>query len=231
MPEVVMITGAAGNLGRAVSRFFAERGCNLILIDKAAASAELLPSACGQESLTLQADLRNAAKVEEAVRLGLAQFGRIHFLCNLAGGFRSGSPLHETSDADWDYLFDLNTRSILNTARAVVPRMVEAGGGKIVNVAAGAAEAGAAGMAAYSAAKSAVVRLTEAMAMELRQRRINVNCVLPSIIDTPENRAAMPDADAARWVAPSDLARVIGFLASEDAVAVHGAAIPVRGLS
>jgi NAD(P)-dependent dehydrogenase (short-subunit alcohol dehydrogenase family) len=109
--------------------------------------------------------------------------------------------------------------------------MLRAGSGKVVNIGAFGANKGLARMGAYTAAKAAVVRLTEAMAAELRERGINVNCVLPTVIDTPDNRAAMPDADPARWVAPADLAAVIRFLASHDARAVHGAALPVTGLS
>ena len=109
--------------------------------------------------------------------------------------------------------------------------MIVGGGGKIVNVGAYAAQRGTAQMGAYCAAKDSVIRLTEAMAAELREQHINVNCVLPTIIDTPENRAAMPDADPARWVAPEDLASVIVFLASDAARAIHGAAVPVTALS
>jgi len=109
--------------------------------------------------------------------------------------------------------------------------MLASGGGKIINVGAFTAQKGAANMGAYIAAKSAVIRLTESMAAELREKNINVNCVLPTIIDTPENRAAMPKADPQKWVAPEDLASVIVFLASPAAKAVHGAAIPVTGLS
>jgi NAD(P)-dependent dehydrogenase (short-subunit alcohol dehydrogenase family) len=162
---------------------------------------------------------------------GAARFGRIDVLCNIAGGFRMGETVHETSDENWNFLFDINARTLLNTARAVVPQMLKAGGGKIVSVAAAAAQKGAAQMGAYVASKSAVIRLTETMAAELREKNINVNCVLPTIIDTPENRAAMPKADPSRWVAPGDLASVIVFLASPEARAIHGAAIPVSGLS
>jgi NAD(P)-dependent dehydrogenase (short-subunit alcohol dehydrogenase family) len=109
--------------------------------------------------------------------------------------------------------------------------MIKEGGGKIVNVGAFSAQRGVARMGAYCAAKDAVIRLTEAMAAELREKHINVNCVLPTIIDTPENRAAMPDADPSRWVAPEDLANVIAFLASDAARAIHGAALPVSGLA
>ena len=177
------------------------------------------------------ADLLDQRKVDAVVRVAIERFGRIDVLCNIAGGFRMGTPVHATSDDDWNFMFDVNVRTLLNCVRAVVPHMIEAGGGKIVNVGAFAAQKGAAQMGAYVAAKSAVIRLTETMAAELRDRNINVNCVLPTIIDTPENRAAMPKADPSRWVAPADLANVIVFLASDEARAIHGAALPVTGLS
>jgi NAD(P)-dependent dehydrogenase (short-subunit alcohol dehydrogenase family) len=155
-------------------------------------------------------------------------FGRMDVLCNIAGGFKMGEAVHETSDETWQLMFDLNVRTLLNAVRAVVPFMVGARSGKIVNVGAFAAREGAARMGAYIAAKSTVIRLTESMSAELRGSGINVNCVLPTTIDTPQNRRAMPDADPAKWVAPADLAKTMMFLASDDARAVHGAAVPVK---
>jgi NAD(P)-dependent dehydrogenase (short-subunit alcohol dehydrogenase family) len=222
--QTVVLTGASGNLGRAVAAAFEERGANLVLLDRRAGPGDA-------KHLALAVDLLDAQAVQAAVDQAIARFGRVDVLCNIAGGFRMGSPVHETSAEDWNFLLDLNARTVLNTARAVVPRMLAAGGGKIVNVGAYAAQKGAAQMGAYIASKSAVIRLTESMAAELRSRNINVNCVLPTIIDTPENRAAMPDADPRRWVAPRELAEVIVFLASDAARAIHGAAIPVSGLS
>ena len=140
-------------------------------------------------------------------------------LCNVAGGFRMGEPVHGTSDATWDFLMNLNVRSVLHTARAVVPGIIAVGRGAIIN------------MGVYCASKSALARLTESMSAELREKGINVNCVLPTILDTPENRKDMPKADPSRWVAPSDLAEVIAFLASPAARAIHGASVPVSGLS
>ena len=221
--RTVMVTGAAGHLGRAVAKSFADLGANLVLLDL----REEAPGA----HVFLAVDLRSADSVRAAVGKALERFGRIDVLCNIAGAFRMGSPIHETKDADWDFLFDVNAKSVLHTARAVVPAMLEAGGGKIVNVGAYAAQKGAAAMGAYVASKSAVIRITETMAAELREKNINVNCVLPTIIDTPDNRAAMPQADPRRWVAPQDLAAVIVFLASDAARAIHGAAVPVNGLS
>ena len=210
--KIVMITGAKGNLGRALAEAFERRGAKVVPVD-------------------LPTNLLDQAQVDAVVQKAINDFKRIDVLCNIAGGFRMGKPVHETSDADWNFLMDLNARTVLHTVRAVVPHMIAAGGGKIVNVGAFAAQKGAANMGTYIASKSAVIRLTETMAAELREKNINVNCVLPTIIDTPQNRADMPKADPKRWVAPGDLANVILFLASDEARAVHGAALPVTGLS
>jgi NAD(P)-dependent dehydrogenase (short-subunit alcohol dehydrogenase family) len=229
--QTVVVTGAAGNLGRAVAAAFAARGASLVLVDQ---RRDVLEQAFGGETdrrMLLPTDLLDQAKVDAMATAALARFRRIDVLCNVAGGFRMGETVHETSDATWSFLFEINTRTLLNAVRAVVPHMVAGGGGKIVNVGANAAQRGVAQMGAYTASKSAVIRLTEAMAGELRERGVNVNCVLPSVIDTPENRAAMPDADPSRWVAPDDLAAVIVFLASPAARAIHGAAVPVTGLA
>jgi NAD(P)-dependent dehydrogenase (short-subunit alcohol dehydrogenase family) len=228
--KTVMVTGAAGNLGRAVADAFLARGADLVLVDL---SRESLARAFGPEDqhrLFAPADLFDPDQVGASVGEACKRFGRIDVLCNVAGGFRMGPAVHETPDADWDYLFDINVRSLLHAVRAVAPDMVRHGGGKIINVSAGAALRGSAGMGAYSASKDAVIRLTETMAAELRDKNINVNCVLPSIIDTPANRAAMPHADPKRWVAPEAIADTMLFLASDGARAIHGAAIPIIGL-
>jgi NAD(P)-dependent dehydrogenase (short-subunit alcohol dehydrogenase family) len=229
--RTVIITGAAGNLGKAVAKAFGDLGANLVLVDL---KHESLASAFGAQSdhrLFAPANLLDPSGAASVVLAALARFERIDVLCNIAGGFRMGEAVHETSDENWNFLFDINTRTLLNMARAVVPQMLAAGGGKIVNIGAFAAQKGVAQMGAYTASKGTVIRMTEAMAGELRDKNINVNCVLPTIIDTPENRAAMPKADPAKWVAPADLANVILFLASDAARAVHGAAVPVTALS
>ncbi len=226
-----MITGAAGNLGRAVAGSFLAEGAKLVLVDLHRARLEEAFGAENERRLFAPANLLKQEQVNRAVQAALARFGRIDVLCNLAGGFRMGEPVHETADENWDFLFEVNGRTLLHAVRAVVPGMIEIGGGKIVNVGAFSAQKGLALMGAYSAAKDSVIRLTEAMAAELRDKNINVNCVLPTIIDTPENRAAMPGADPSRWVAPEDLASAIAFLASNGARAIHGAALPVTALS
>jgi NAD(P)-dependent dehydrogenase (short-subunit alcohol dehydrogenase family) len=229
--RTVMVTGAAGNLGRSVADAFALRGANLVLVDLKQDALEKVFGTGNSRHLLAPTNLLEQAQVDATVQKAVGQFQRIDVLANLAGGFRMGEPVHATQDATWNFLLDLNARTLLHAVRAVVPRMLAQGGGKIVNVGAFAAQKGAAQMGAYVAAKSAVIRLTEALAAELREKNINVNCVLPTIIDTPENRAAMPKADPGRWVAPADLANVIAFLASDAARAIHGAALPVAGLS
>ncbi|MET0961935.1 MAG: SDR family NAD(P)-dependent oxidoreductase [Noviherbaspirillum sp.] len=229
--QTVMITGAGGNLGRAVARAFSEAGAKLMLVDRDCSRLEDVYGAENAQQLFAPADLLDAGQAAGAAAAAIARFGSIDVLCNLAGGFRMGPALHETPDADWNFLFDVNARTMLNMVRAVAPQMIRQGGGRIVSVAAYAALKGAARMGAYCASKDVVIRLTETMAAELRDSNINVNCVLPSIIDTPENRGAMPDADPARWVSPAALADVIAFLASDRARAIHGAALPVTGRS
>ena len=229
--QTVLVTGAAGNLGQAVAEAFFERGANLVLLGRRRKELTKVYGSANAQRLLAPADVLDQAEVEAAVASAIERFERIDVLCNIAGGFRMGAPVYETTDEMWQAMLDVNARSVITMARAVVPRMLAAGSGKIVNVAAMAALKGGAGMGAYAASKSATIRVTETMAAELRDKGINVNCVMPSIIDTPQNRAAMPDADPRRWVAPAALAEVILFLASDAARAIHGAAIPVVGLS
>ncbi|MBO6566815.1 MAG: SDR family NAD(P)-dependent oxidoreductase [Pseudomonadales bacterium] len=229
--KVVVVTGAAGALGRAVFTHFSEQGAQVVALDY---SDELLESAFpekDEQHRYLSVDLTSAESCSEVLSAVIADLGRIDVLCNVAGGFMMGEAVHETTDKTWDFLMNLNARSMVNTAQSVVPQMLAQGGGKIINVAAGAASKGFALMGVYSASKAAVMRMTEAMAGELREQNINVNAIMPSMIDTPRNREDMPDADYSKWVPPEQLADVIGFLASDAAAAVHGACVPVDGLS
>jgi NAD(P)-dependent dehydrogenase (short-subunit alcohol dehydrogenase family) len=234
LDRVVLVTGAAGNLGSAVARAFETAGAKLTLVDRAADRLprmfpEMVYSA--EHFLAVSVDLLDPDAVGAAVEETVKRFGRIDALANVAGGFRAGTQVHETPSETWDFLLDLNVRTLINVSRAVIPHMLEQESGKIVNVAARAALRGGAKSGAYSVAKSAVVRITESMAAELKRSGINVNCVLPGTIDTPQNREAMPNADHSRWVSPEAIADVILFLASDAVRPIHGAAIPVYGLS
>jgi NAD(P)-dependent dehydrogenase (short-subunit alcohol dehydrogenase family) len=232
--RIVIVTGAAGNLGQAVSRGFLSADAHVVLVDRSPDRLlEQYPSLVDSPThmLATSVDQTEQASVQEMVDQVLERFGQIDVLANTVGGYRAGTPVHETSLQDWEFMLDLNARTAFIISRAVVPAMLEQAYGKIVHVGSRAALQGNARAAAYSAAKSAVVRLTESLSRELKRQGINVNCVLPGTIDTPGNRAAMPDADHSRWVTPEALTDVIMFLASDAARAIHGAAIPVYGTS
>jgi NAD(P)-dependent dehydrogenase (short-subunit alcohol dehydrogenase family) len=232
--KIVMVTGAAGNLGRAVTAAFEAAGANLALVDRGEQRLrQAFPHIIDSPDHFLGncADLTDPDAVEAVVSNTIERFARIDVLVNTVGGFRAGTALHETPLETWDFLLNLNARSVYIASRSVIPHMLKHRWGKIISLAARPGLQGRANMAAYSASKSAVIRLTESMAAELRDSGINVNCILPGTIDTPQNREAMPDADHSRWVKPEALADVILFLASDAARDVHGAALPVYGRS
>ena len=168
--------------------------------------------------------------IEAAFGQVIDMHGRIDVLINAIGGFRGGAPVHETSLESWDSMFNLNTRSVFLACKAAVPQMLDQGSGKIVNVGARPGLKGTANAAAYSGAKSAVIRLTESLSAEVKHQNINVNCVLPGHLDTPENREQQPEADFSTWVSPRAVTDVILFLASDEASAVHGAAVTAYGM-
>jgi NAD(P)-dependent dehydrogenase (short-subunit alcohol dehydrogenase family) len=229
--QIALVTGASGALGRVVARRLLAAGARLVLPDREPEKLrELFPEAGGDAVLAQACDVTDPAAVEALVHAAVERFGRIDMVCNVAGGFRGGQPVHESDVETWDFLMNLNSRAVFLVCRAVVPVLLRGGGGRIVNVASRGALAGDAGVAAYSASKAAVLRLTESLAAELKAQGVRVNAVLPGTIDTAANRAAMPGAETSRWVDPEALADVILFLLSDGARAVHGAAVPVFGL-
>lgn len=232
--QVAVVTGASGALGAVVARRLLDAGARVVLPDRDPARLnrdfpELASAA--DRALAPECEITEPESVDGLVHAALERFGRIDLLVNAAGAFRGGRPLHETDVATWEQMWRINATAPFLLCRAVVPAMLAQGGGAIVNVASGSALSGTPGAAAYSAAKAAVLRLTESLSAEVKARGVRVNAVLPGTIDTAANRRAMPDADFAKWVAPEALADVILFLASPAARAVHGAALPVFGLS
>ena len=218
--KVVVVTGANGALGSVVAVIARAKGASVVALD-------LTDSADLADMRSFAVDLTDGAATSACV----TQIGAIDAVFNIAGGFDMGPTVHETNDAQWDHMFNMNVVTMRNMVAAVVSQMIERGSGSIVNVGALSAREGQANMGAYCVAKSAVMRLTESLSKELRHQGINVNAVLPSIIDTPTNRKDMPDADFETWVRPQDLANVICFLGSDAARAVHGALVPVQGLA
>jgi NADP-dependent 3-hydroxy acid dehydrogenase YdfG len=170
--HTVMITGAAGHLGRAVAAHFSQLAAKLVLVDRQAASLEAAFGTRGEHAL-VAADLLDATQLRSTLAAAIERCGRVDVLCHLAGGFRMGEAVHETTDQTWNFLFDLNARTLVNIARGIVPHMLERGGGKIVNVGAFAAQKGTANMGTYCASKSSVMRLTEAMSAELKDRNMH----------------------------------------------------------
>ncbi len=226
--RVAVITGAPGNLGRAAVAAFAEAGARLALVHH---SAERLREAFsdlpeGRHLLVGGVDQTRPQTVNDAVARVVDAFGRIDVLFNTVGGFAAAGVLEDRWET-WQGLYDINVQTTFHACRAVAPVMIEGGGGRIVNTASPHAWKAPGGVAAYAASKAAVLRLTESLAAELGGHGINVNAVVPGTLDTPSNRAAMPDADPTAWVSPRAVADVAVFLASDAARAVRGAAIPV----
>lgn len=216
--KTLLVTGALGGLGRAVCSVAESEGARVLRLDM---------THDDRDPDSYAVDLTDL----EATRACIEGLGPFDGLVNLAGGFAMGSDSWGEGDDEWDQMFRLNVTTLRNAITAAVPVLLHRSGGSIVNVGAYGAREGQGLMGAYCASKSVVMRLTESLAEELKTKGINVNAVLPTIIDTPANRTAMPDADPAAWVAPEDLASVICFLLSPAARAVHGALVPVRGLS
>lgn len=224
----VVITGGAGALGVAVARAFAARGARLALLGRSAEPKELGAAVNGPYFFVGGVDVADLSQARRAMDDVAARLGGIDVLVNIAGGFR-WETLAKGKPETWDALYTTNLKTTVCASEAALPHLLVSKG-RIVNVAAAAAAARAgAGMGAYTASKAGVIKLTESLAEELKDQGVNVNAVLPSIIDTPANRADMPKADFSRWVAPDALAEVILFLASDGARAVTGASIPVMG--
>jgi len=228
--QSVVVTGAFGALGVAVASAFVARGARVALLDVAPQPPASIREKFGPAPLLFGGvDLSDLESTRRVMDVTAARFGGIDVLVNVAGGFR-WETLADGDVETWDQLYAMNLRTAVVCCKTVLPAMLARGGGRIVNIGAAAAAARAgAGMGAYTASKAGVQRLTESLSEELKERGITVNAILPGTIDTPRNRADMPDADFKRWVAPQTIAGVIVFLASEAAGAVTGASIPVLG--
>ena len=224
--RIIAITGASGVLGAAVAVAAAEQGWRVALIDFAPSP----PAAPVGSAVFFQGavDLTDAVAAGAAIDAVVDRFDGLDALLNIAGGF-SWEKVEGGAGETWKRLFLLNVQTAANACRSAIPHLKRSAAGRIVNVGANGALKASLGMGAYAASKAGVHSLTQALAEELKADGVTVNAVLPSILDTPANRADMPDADFASWVAPGDLASVMLFLASEDARAVTGALIPVTG--
>jgi NAD(P)-dependent dehydrogenase (short-subunit alcohol dehydrogenase family) len=224
--KTIVVTGGLGALGSVVAEMAAKRGASVALLDHAHAVPEGFAERLGANTLLVGGvDLTSPVAAETAMASVKTKFDA---LLNIAGGFQWDTIADGKRDS-WDRMYAMNLKTALNACKAALPYLLESSVGRIVNVGAQSALHAASGMGPYAASKSAVHRLTESLADELKLKGVTVNAVLPSTIDTTANRRDMPNADFSRWVAPADLAAVILFLASDEAKAVTGALIPVSG--
>ncbi len=232
--QVTVITGASGNLGQATARAFRAAGAKLALIDRASNRLQtIFPELVTAPNVVFCTphNLSDPESVSLAVQKIVEKYGRIDILVHTVGSYVGGKPLHETDSDTFEHMWDVNVRTTFNIARAVVPHMITQNAGKIVLVSSRAGLQGGMNSSAYSAAKAAVLRLSESMAAELKPNNIQVNTILPGTIDTPQNRASQPEADTTNWVTPEAIADVILFLCSPASRAVSGSAVPVYGKS
>lgn len=222
--RTVVVTGAAGALGQAVVQHFLGEGARVALIDRDEAQLRtVFPKLADAERHRLvAADVTSEASMRSAVARIIGHFERVDVLVHVAGGFEMGEPVHGLTRASWDRMLDLNAWSFVTVTRDLIPHMRQHGKGRVIAVSARAAERGQAAMAAYCASKSALQRLVEALSKEVAADGISVNSIAPTIMDTPANRHAMPQADRSTWVPTAAAASAIGFLASEEGGWVHG---------
>ena len=228
--KLVVVTGAAGNLGCAVTSAFLDAGGIVCALDhRQGRLSELFSEPNNKLHIYDGVDITDREAMKALGERVQAEVGRVEVLVNTVGGFTMGERVDQISEKTWQKMFDINVVSLLNAAAAFVPKMMAAGRGKVVTVGSGASHKGSAKMGAYAAAKAAVLRLTESMAAELKSSNIQANCVLPGTIDTPQNRQDMPDADFSKWVTPEQIANAILFLSSSAADEITGTDLPVFG--
>jgi len=230
--RVVIVAGGTGGLGRAVTLAFLAEGAKTIVTYRAEAEFAALRDAAGTKSGALEGhtiDVTNEAEVRNLVDGVTARHGRLDVLVNTVGGYAGGIKLWDLETKTLEQMLALNLRSGFALARAALAPMLKQKSGSIVNVAAKAAIDHGGGASAYAASKAAAVAMMDSLAEDLKGTGVRVNSILPSVIDTETNRKAMPGANFATWPKPENIARVVLFLASDQAKVVHGASVPVYG--
>ncbi|MBI1828936.1 MAG: SDR family oxidoreductase [Thaumarchaeota archaeon] len=231
--KVVLITGGTGSLGREVCLAFLKSNTVAAITHVTDKEIPQLESTLGdlmKKVILLKADIGDEQQVKNMVFDVMKKYGHIDILINVVGGYVGGKKVTEMTEKEWDLMMNLNLKTAFLISKHVVEQMVRQGSGKVVHVAARLGLKGIGGNSAYGASKSGLIRLVESLSDEVKDKNINVNCIMPSIIDTGANRKDMPNADFSKWVKPSEIARVMLFLASGDSRQIHGAAIPVYGL-
>ena len=228
----VLITGGTGILGSAVTKAYLAQGDTVAvtyLFEEEVERFKEYNPELSEDVTFLFANVTTESEVQKTIAEFISELGSLDVLVNIVGGFVGGIPAAELEEDRWDFMMNLNLKSVFLCCKTAIPHMAAQNYGKIINVSARAGLKGEAGLSAYCVSKGGVRTLTESLAAEVMDSGVNVNAIMPSIMDTPANREAMPDEEHDRWVAPADVAKVMCFLTSDDASIINGAAIPVYG--
>lgn len=232
--KVAVVTGATGALGRVVVKALLGQGEHIVSTYRSEEKQSELDDFVGEASgmlTSIQTDVTDEADVQALFQKVVEKYGHVDILLNIVGAFKGGTDIANTKETDWDFMMDINLKSAFLCSKAALPHMVRQNCGKIINVASRTAveKRYRSKSGAYAISKAGIIVLTETIAEEVRKYDINVNCIMPSTIDTPDNRSNFPDADFSKWVKPEQIAKVILFLVSEDSSTISGASIPVYG--
>ncbi|MFQ5948349.1 MAG: SDR family NAD(P)-dependent oxidoreductase [Acidimicrobiia bacterium] len=231
-PRVAVVTGGTGGLGRSIVKRFAAHQYRLAvsyLVPEEAASLEEALDLGEDRLLLRRVDATDPEAVNDFMKEVVEQFGTMHILISLVGGWAGGRDVEETDDVRFERMLDLNLRSAFYAVRAAIPHLRAAGWGRIVLVGSRAAFEAPTGQAAYNVAKAGVIALARSVAHEVEDANITANAILPSVIDTPAFREAIPYGDYLNWPTPDQIAAVVDFLASEESGVMNGASVPVYG--
>jgi NAD(P)-dependent dehydrogenase (short-subunit alcohol dehydrogenase family) len=232
--KVAVVTGATGELGRVVTKILLESGAYVVSTYRNEGNQIELSEFLGElkdNLIGVEADVTSETSVQNLFQKAIEKHGRIDILLNIVGAYSGGDEIVDTKENDWDSMMNVNLKSVFLCSKAALAFMIKQNYGKIVSVAARPAveKRWRVKSGAYAISKAGVVALTETIAEEVKKYDINVNCVMPSTIDTPDNRRNFPNSDFSKWVNPEDVAKVILFLVSDDSRVTSGASIPVYG--
>jgi NAD(P)-dependent dehydrogenase (short-subunit alcohol dehydrogenase family) len=230
--KVALITGATGGVGPALARMALDVGAMVVATAHSLAELDALGETLGAPSgrwISAPADLEIATETDAVIEAAIQGFGGLDVVCAVAGGWRGGKAVAETDPATLDWLWRINVVTAFNTCHAALPHLTARGWGRIITFGARSAVAGQARSGAYAASKAGVVALTQSIAAEVKATGVTANTILLSTVDTPSNRAAMPDANREKWVTPEQIAATVRFLCSDEASAINGASIPIYG--
>jgi NAD(P)-dependent dehydrogenase (short-subunit alcohol dehydrogenase family) len=229
--RVVLVTGGTGALGRAITKAFVASSAKVISSYVVDREVDQLEAQIKSAVHLIRADIGIEEEVKNLVSSILDKYGQIHILVNVVGGYIGGKSVVELDEKEWDLMMNMNLKSAFLISKNVIPQMISSKNGKIVHVSSRTGLKSTGYDSAYAASKSGLIRLVESLSEEVKELNINVNCIMPSTIDTEANRIAMPNADHSKWVKPLDLANIVLFLCSEEGKAITGAAVPTYGLA